>query len=85
MKIEEKFNKRSADLVTVQTPTVQSSSGFALGIRLQFFPEARDDQRMLSMHLTPAEALDLADYLIGAARERLHSDPASLHGNVVKA
>ena len=72
MKIEEKFNKRDAKLIEVQQPCVNSGARYALGIKVEFFTlQGSDDPRTLSMHLTPAEALQLAEELISAARCRL--------------
>lgn len=73
MKIEEKFNKRSAKLIDVQTPlVVHAGGGMALGIKLTATPE-RDagsigSGEQLCIHMTPAEALELAQQLINAAR-----------------
>lgn len=72
MKIEEKFNKRSAELIDVQSPSIQYGNHFDLGIRLQFFTlPGVDDFRTLSMHMTPSEALILAKELIEAAHKML--------------
>jgi hypothetical protein len=70
MKIEEKFNKRSADLVEVQMPSVRLRPDQAhLGIKLEFFTiPGADDARTLSMHLTPDEALEMMGLLIDAVR-----------------
>lgn len=82
MKIEEKFNKRSADLIAVQQPSISVGTAFALDIKLKFFTAPGvDDLRTLSMHMTPYEALQLAESLINAARRSLDRDPASLNGN----
>lgn len=75
MKVEEKFNKRVAPLITVQPPLVDASAGLAEGIRVRLFPSNEHggglDGRTLSMHLTPIEALEFAQNLIAAARDRL--------------
>lgn len=73
MKIEEKFNKRTAGLVEVQPPSVFTGSvNSALGIRLMFFRvPGSDDQSTLSMHMTPAEALQFAETLVSAARRMI--------------
>ena len=69
MKIEEKFNKRDAKLIEVQPPSVKTGMGLALGIRLEFFTLPGDaDMRTLKMHLTPDEALLMAELLISGAR-----------------
>lgn len=82
MKIEEKFNKRSADLIAVQQPCITTGAGLALGIKLEFFTTQEvDDLRTLSMRMTPYEALQLAENLINAARRSLDRSPASLHGS----
>lgn len=72
MKIEEKFNKRTADLIEVQPPAINAGPGYSLGIKLEFFTmPGNDDRRTLSMHMTPAEALEMAEGLISAARRRM--------------
>jgi hypothetical protein len=72
MRIEEKFNLKSAKLIECQsTAAVYSGPGSALGIKVQFFPTDYDDGRKISLHLTPREAMALAKELIGAAINRL--------------
>jgi hypothetical protein len=70
MKIEEKFNKRSADLVEVQLPSVHLSPFEAeLGIKLKFFTlRGSDDLRTLAMHMTPDEGLEMVALLVDALR-----------------
>jgi hypothetical protein len=69
MKIEEKFNKRSADLVKV-VPVFFSGPQYAEGIKIEFSPSGNElfDPRVLRLHLTPEEALDMAEQLIASAR-----------------
>lgn len=75
MRIEEKFNKRDAKLIECQPPFVHSGSQYALGIVVKFFTNPDDaDDRNLSMHLTPHEALKFAEDLLSAARCRLTDD-----------
>ena len=70
MKIEEKFNKRSADLIDVQLPSVRLRPDEAeLGIKLEFFTaQGSNDQRTISMHMTPDEALEMMGLLVDAIR-----------------
>lgn len=70
MKIEEKFNRRSADLIEVQHPTAHVGSNDAdLGIKLIFATmPGNDDLRTIAMHLTVDDALQLAQELIASAR-----------------
>lgn len=70
MRVEERFNRRSAELIEAQQPLVDS--GFALGVRARFFTmPGSDDGRTLSVHMTPDEALAFARDLIEAARRRI--------------
>lgn len=71
MKIEERFNLRSAQLVETQAPAVSTGGGLALGIRVCFMAATENDYRSLAMHLTPDEALQFASKLIDAARKQL--------------
>jgi hypothetical protein len=75
MKVEEKFNKRAATLIKVQSPIVDAGAGLAEGVRIRLYPSNEhggvNDGRTLSMHLTPTEALEFAQNLIAAARDRL--------------
>jgi hypothetical protein len=66
MLIEEKFNKRSAELVPVMPPTVRIGRKFNLGIKVEFYAP-HPDQRTISMHLTPDEAMAFASKLMDAA------------------
>lgn len=67
MKIEEKFNKRTAGLIAVQNPSVHVGAHLALGIKIEFFPESEaGDSRTLRMHMTRDEALHLARDLLSA-------------------
>lgn len=70
MKIEEKFNKRSAELIEVQQPLVDEGPHFALGIRVRNVQPSGADGRILCMHLTPDEAMGFARDLIEAVRRR---------------
>jgi hypothetical protein len=45
MKIEEKFNIRSADLIEVQPASVHAGPQYALGIRLTFYTMPGDPDR----------------------------------------
>lgn len=72
MKIEEKFNRKHAKLVEVQFPSILTGGGLAEGIKLTFDRTVNDpDPSRISMHMTPDEALLLAQLLISAARSRL--------------
>ncbi|WP_313453438.1 hypothetical protein [Stutzerimonas nitrititolerans] len=68
-KVEEKFNKRGANLVEVLPPEVNAIA-YSLGVRVQFLAGG-DDHRTLIMHLDPDEALRLAEQLIASARRRI--------------
>lgn len=69
MKIEEKFNKRTAELIEVQPASIHAGPTHALGIKLEFFTlPGNADMRTISMYLTPDEALEMAGGLIAAAR-----------------
>lgn len=72
MKIEEKFNRRSAELIEVQLPLVRLSPHEAqLGIKLEFLTTpGADDLRTLAMHLTPDEALQMVALLVDAVRRQ---------------
>lgn len=72
MKVEEKFNKRDAKFIVCQSPSVNSGAHYSLGIKVELFPVYGSyDERTLSMHMTPGEALEFAERLIVAARHRL--------------
>jgi hypothetical protein len=72
VKIDEKFNKRTANLIEVQPPSVRVGPQYALGIVAEFYTLPGDpDQRTLKIHLTPAEALHLSEQLLAAARRAL--------------
>ena len=70
MRIEEKFNRRSAELIEVQQPTAHVGPNYSeLGIKLTFFTvPGNDDHRTIAMHLTVDDALQLAQELIASAR-----------------
>jgi len=72
VKIDEKFNLKSAQLVEVQQPYVKRGPRFALGMSVEFYTApGSDDRRTLRLHLTPLEALKFAQDLIEAARLQL--------------
>lgn len=75
MRVEEKFNKRMAPLIEVQTPQVDSGIGLELGVRVRLYPlvdgSSVNDCRTLTMHLTPLEALEFAQRLIAASHNHL--------------
>ncbi|MDN7179085.1 hypothetical protein M0D69_13890 [Caballeronia sp. SEWSISQ10-4 2] len=71
MKLEERFNLRSAQLVEVQKPSVRTGGGLALGIKVTFIAAAEHDFRSIGLHLTPTEALQLAEDLIHCAHHQL--------------
>jgi len=69
MKIDEKFNKRSANLVETQPPSVRSGPHYSLGIVAEFFRLPGDDDRStLKLHMTKDEALFFAEMLVKHAR-----------------
>lgn len=67
MKIEEKFNKRTAALVPVTSPQVKASPALAKGIKVTFWASDTNDTRAIAMHMTPAEAHAFAIELLKAA------------------
>jgi hypothetical protein len=72
MLIEEKFNKRSADLMEVQPPSFHVGPYYsALGIKATFHLIPGEDTRTISAHMTPSEVLQLAENLIAAARRSM--------------
>jgi hypothetical protein len=72
MKIDEKFNKRGANLIEVQTPSVRGGPQYALGLVAEFFRLPGDaDHSTIKLHMTPGEALHFAEELIKAARFEL--------------
>lgn len=76
MRIEERFNKRAAELVEVQPPTIQTGVELALGIKLTFYqlPGDDNDGRTLAMHMTPREALTMAQRLIETVNDLMLKD-----------
>lgn len=85
MKIEEKFNVRSANLVKVQPPHVGAGHRYSSeGVKLTFYRFPDDPERnTISMHLTPRECMDMAERLLEAARRVLDSDAGSYGGRAV--
>lgn len=71
MKIDEKFNKRSAELIEVQYPSIRFGRHLALGMCIEFFCLPGKDGRTLKMHLTPDEALQISAQLTEAARKAI--------------
>jgi hypothetical protein len=70
MRIDEKFNLKSAQLVE-SIALVKRGPRFALGMSVEFCAMPGDDRRTLKLHLTPLEALEFAKDLIEAARLEL--------------
>lgn len=70
MKIEEKFNLRSAQLVTVNSFYVNCGPQYAEGIKVTFPAREDHDHRRIALHLNCDEALELAEALLNAARRR---------------
>lgn len=69
MKVEEKFNSRSAKLIDVQYPSIRSGPRYECGMVVEFFTKPGDDNpRSLTVHLTPGDALAMAVDLIAHAR-----------------
>jgi len=70
MRVEEKFNLRSARLLEVQMPHVKSGPSLALGIKVTFFQKNDDaevyDGRTLAVHMTRDEAIEFAKELLSA-------------------
>jgi hypothetical protein len=72
VKIDEKFNKRGTNLIEVQPPSIRGGSQYALGMVAEFFRlPGGDDHSSIKLHMTPGEALHLAEELIKAARFEL--------------
>ncbi|OHV78270.1 hypothetical protein [Rhizobium sp. LCM 4573] len=72
MRVEERFNKKSAPLLECVQPHVVHRRGFALGIKVEFYQAGDNcDGRTLSVHLTPQEALKMAEDLIAQSRRAL--------------
>lgn len=67
MKVEEKFNKRSAEFVETLLPIVHVGPQYAEGIKVTFHAR-HPEYRSLAMHMTPAEALDIAAALLLAVK-----------------
>lgn len=65
MRVDEKFNLKSARLVNCEQPVVESGGGLALGMKIRITHAA--DGRGLNIHLTPEQALKLADDLVREA------------------
>lgn len=69
MKIEEKFNKRSAEWLEVQRPVVRTGKFEAgSGVMLTFHLMPGPDSRTLAVDMSPDEALQMAEDMIAAAR-----------------
>lgn len=73
MKIEEKFNKRAANLIEVQPPSIKANPHLALGIKATFYRLPGEEASTIAMHLTPDEALAMAVALTEAARKLLRA------------
>ncbi|WP_338924416.1 hypothetical protein V0M98_32905 (plasmid) [Pseudomonas silesiensis] len=73
MKAEEKFNRKTANLLECQQPIVDSGGGLALGVRVRVFMVPGPDCKTLSLHLTPDEALRMAEDLVREARSYIAS------------
>lgn len=69
MKIEEKFNLKSATPIDARLSAVSTGPQYPTGVKLQFFAVDPDDRRTISWHVTPDEALQLAAELIAAYRK----------------
>ena len=65
MRVEEKFNRKSAKLLEV-LPVVRTGGGLALGLKVTFYGQETQG-RTLSAHMTRDEALGLARDLVAAA------------------
>lgn len=70
MLADEKFKKRGTRLVSCQQPEVRGSVSLALGMAITIYPVVESvDDRNFAIHLTPSEALQLAEDLIRIANE----------------
>lgn len=71
MKVEEKFNKKSAALLECQPPEVQGGPGTLLGVQVRLYTLPGPESRSLTLNLNPVESLKLAEDLIREARRAL--------------
>lgn len=71
MKIQEKFNLKSAKLIEVMSPTIHTGPHYELGMQIRFYqPSDQQDRREIVLYMTPDEALDFGLALIDTARRR---------------
>lgn len=75
MKIDEKFNKREAKLITLQATTVHGGPQYAEGICVTFAEKIGPGCRDLRLHMTPAEAMKFAQDLMATASRLMIEDP----------
>lgn len=75
MRMDQKFNKRTAQLIEIQNPHVKSDGIFALGMAVSFYSLPGEETGTLNLHLTPLEALAFAENLISCARLSLKNYP----------
>jgi hypothetical protein len=70
MRVDEKFKKQSAKLISCQQPVVRGSVSLALGMSITIHPAVETvDDRNFTIHLTPQEALQLAEDLVRVVKE----------------
>ena len=72
MRIDRQFNKRSAPLVELRHGFVDHGLHLGLGVRVRFFP-VDNSIGCLAAHMTPHEALEMAEDLISHARKMLEA------------
>lgn len=66
MRAEKNFNRRTAELIEVQSVEVSAPSGHALGLNM-CIKSALQPSLTLSLHMTPDEAFKLGQRLMAAA------------------
>jgi hypothetical protein len=71
MRIDARFNKRTADQVEVATPAVQAGPQYELGMRVMFFATNGSDKGQLAANMSPMEALAFAAELVTTATRQL--------------
>jgi hypothetical protein len=71
MRVDEKFNKRTANQVEVVAPVVQHGPKYDLGVRVTLYATHDSDKGQLGINMTAYEALEWAQKLTGAAIQQL--------------
>jgi len=71
MKVDEKFNKRTASQVDITMPVIHHGPQYDLGVRLTLHATHDSGKGQLAINMTAFEALDLAQELMQAASQQL--------------